>query len=103
MAFTSTAILRRPRLLIVGCGEVGRRVLRLLGPAWQVRVLVRSEADLPALRAAGAVPIHGDLDRPASLRRLAGLADAVLHLAPPPGSGEHDPRTARLQIGRAHV
>ncbi len=51
---------------------------------------------MPALRAAGAVPIVGDLDDPASLVRLAGLADAVLHLAPPPASGSDDPRTAAL-------
>ena len=29
--------------------------------------------------------------------RLGGLADAVLHLAPPPASGEHDTRTRHLQ------
>jgi hypothetical protein len=48
------------------------------------------------LRAAGIVPLAGDLDRPATLGRLAGLADAVLHLAPPAASGCADLRTARL-------
>jgi nucleoside-diphosphate-sugar epimerase len=38
----------------------------------------------------------GDLDDRRSLQRLAGLADLVLHLAPPPGEGEADPRTRRL-------
>lgn len=38
----------------------------------------------------------GDLDDAASLRRLAGLAQRVLHLAPPPGSGAGDPRTVKL-------
>src|SRR5207253_2812134 len=47
-------------------------------------------------RAAGARPLVGDLDAPASLARLGGLADAVLHLAPPPGTGDADPRTAHL-------
>jgi nucleoside-diphosphate-sugar epimerase len=42
------------------------------------------------------VPLPGDLDRPETLARLAGLADAVLHLAPPAPTGEHDRRTARL-------
>jgi nucleoside-diphosphate-sugar epimerase len=42
------------------------------------------------------VPLVGDLDAPATLHRLAGLADAVLHLAPPPLHGTTDPRTAHL-------
>ncbi|MDP1957160.1 MAG: NAD-dependent epimerase/dehydratase family protein, partial [Rhodocyclaceae bacterium] len=35
-------------------------------------------------------------DQPATLRRLAGLAHAVLHSAPPPGTGDGDPRTQNL-------
>jgi nucleoside-diphosphate-sugar epimerase len=48
------------------------------------------------LRAAGAVPVVADLDDPASLRRLKGLADAVVHLAPPPAEGKLDRRTRRV-------
>jgi nucleoside-diphosphate-sugar epimerase len=48
------------------------------------------------LRAAGVTPIPGDLDDRASLKRLAGMADAILHFAPPPGEGERDPRTRNL-------
>jgi nucleoside-diphosphate-sugar epimerase len=48
------------------------------------------------LRALGARPLIGDLDRPATLGRLAALAPRVLHLAPPPGCGEGDPRTVAL-------
>jgi nucleoside-diphosphate-sugar epimerase len=51
---------------------------------------------LAPLRAAGAVPLLGNLDQPDTLRRLAGLTDAVLHLAPPPGSGRFDSRTQAL-------
>ena len=91
-----TARFKRPRLLIVGCGDVGWRVLRLLGSTWSVRVLTRSVERFDALRAAGAVPLHGDLDDPHTLGRLAGLADAVLYLAPPPGLGATAPRTAAL-------
>jgi nucleoside-diphosphate-sugar epimerase len=87
---------RRPTLLIVGCGDVGLRVLRLLAGRYRVLVLTSSAARVPALRAAGAVPLVGNLDDAASLQRLAGLADAVLHLAPPPGQGATDPRTATL-------
>ena len=88
--------LRRPSLLIVGCGDIGLRVLRLLRPRWRVLALSSSIDRLPLLRAAGAVPLCGDLDDPGSLHRIAGLADAVLHLAPPPASGHRDLRTAHL-------
>ncbi len=83
-------------LLIVGCGDVGLRVLRLLRSRFRVLALTSSPARVAALRAAGAVPLLGDLDDAASLGRLAALADAVLHLAPPPRHGDSDPRTQRL-------
>ena len=71
-----------------------RRALPELTRHWRVYALVRGrDADLAAL---GVTQIVGDLDRPASLHRLAGLADAVLHSAPPPDNGEEDPRTRRL-------
>jgi nucleoside-diphosphate-sugar epimerase len=82
------------RLLVVGCGDVVRRVLPLLRRRWRIHALVR-EYD-PELRAQGVVQLVGDLDRPATLRRLAGLAHAVLHSAPPPPDGAGDPRTRRL-------
>jgi nucleoside-diphosphate-sugar epimerase len=99
---------RRPALLIVGCGDIGMRVLRLLAPRWNVLALTSSPQRMPQLRQAGATPLLGNLDVPASLRRLAGLADAVLHLAPPPGLGVHDPRTRHLlqalaRAGRART
>lgn len=58
--------------------------------------LTTDPARVPALRAAGVVPLVGDLDRPPTLARLAGLADRVIHLAPPPREGEGDPRTLAL-------
>lgn len=91
-----TFALRRPCLLIVGCGDIGLRVLRLVKPRWRVLALTSSPARLAELRAAGAVPLLGDLDDPPTLGRLGGLADAVLHLAPPPSQGAADPRTRHL-------
>lgn len=88
--------LSRPRLLVVGCGDVGLRVLRLLPPWWRVLALTSSPARMAALRAAGAVPLQGDLDRPETLGRLAQLAPFVLHLAPPQGQGMQDRRTRHL-------
>jgi nucleoside-diphosphate-sugar epimerase len=87
---------RRPALLIVGCGDVGLRVLKCLRGRWTVWALTSSPERMPALRAAGARPLCGNLDDPLTLGRLGGLADRVLHLAPPPGSGRTDPRTANL-------
>ncbi|EHR70572.1 nucleoside-diphosphate-sugar epimerase [Burkholderiales bacterium JOSHI_001] len=87
---------RRPTLLIVGCGDVGLRVLRLLAPRWRLLALTSSPARCAELRAAGAVPLVGNLDEPSTLGRLGALADAVLHLAPPPGQGRDDPRTRAL-------
>ena len=98
---------RRERLLIVGCGDVGQRVLRNLatGPgAGRVRVLAftSSAAQMAPLRSQGATPLLGNLDNARSLRRLAGLATRVLHLAPPPGQSDgsadwwRDPRTLAL-------
>jgi len=87
---------RRPTVLIVGCGDVGMRVVRLLRTHWRVLALTTSRERAAAIRAAGAVPLVGDLDAPHTLARLAGLADAVLHLAPPPTQGATDPRTAHL-------
>jgi nucleoside-diphosphate-sugar epimerase len=88
--------LTRPTLLIVGCGDVGLRVRRLLPRHWRVLALTSSPLRVDELRAAAVVPLLGDLDQPGTLGRLAGLADAVLHLAPPPPAGATDSRTRHL-------
>ena len=56
------ARLRRPTLMIIGCGDVGLRVLRLLRGRLRVLALTSSPGRVPALRAAGAMPLIGDLD-----------------------------------------
>ncbi len=96
LACTSPARRRRPTLLIVGCGDVGLRVARLLRGRWRLIGITSSPGRCAELRAAGIVPLVADLDQPATLQRAAGLADAVLHLAPPPLQGASDPRTAHL-------
>ena len=87
---------KRPSLLVVGCGDIGLRVLRLLRSRWRLLALTSSPARFAELRSAGAVPLLGNLDDAASLARIGSLADAVLHLAPPPGHGAQDRRTAHL-------
>ncbi|MBV8502825.1 MAG: SDR family oxidoreductase [Paucibacter sp.] len=85
-----------PRLLIIGCGDVGLRVLKLLEARWRIYALTSNPARVVELRSAGAVPLLGNLDDPASLGRLGGGFDGVLHLAPPPSSGTKDSRTRHL-------
>jgi len=101
---TSSARSKRPVLLIVGCGDVGMRVVRLLRGRWRLVALTSSPARAGELRAAGVVPLVGNLDEPATLARLAGLTDAVLHLAPPARDGDTDLRTRHLlqALGRTH-
>jgi nucleoside-diphosphate-sugar epimerase len=89
---------RQQRVLIVGCGDVGLRAARLMLAPGHLRVLALTSqpARVPELRALGLVPLVGNLDDAATLARLGGLAQRVLHLAPPPSQGATDPRTARL-------
>jgi nucleoside-diphosphate-sugar epimerase len=74
-------------VLIVGCGDVGQRVARQLGARVRLLALTSSAARVPQLRQLGVTPLLGNLDQPASLARLAGLARQVLHLAPPANDG----------------
>jgi nucleoside-diphosphate-sugar epimerase len=83
---------KRPTLLIIGCGDVGLRTVLLLRGRYRLLALTSSPLRCSALRAAGVVPLVGNLDEPRTLARLAGLADAVLYLAPPPAQGSTDPR-----------
>jgi nucleoside-diphosphate-sugar epimerase len=78
---------RRERVLIVGCGDVGLRVVRELRGRVVVRALSPSPERVAELRAAGVTPLIGDLDKPESLGRLAGVATRLVHLAPP--ANEH--------------
>jgi len=88
--------LGRPRLLIVGCGDVGMRLIPLLRSRFRVFALTSQSERLSELRSAGVIPILGNLDSPQSLYRLKGLADIVVHLAPPPMQGSLDQRTRNL-------
>jgi len=91
------------RLLIIGCGDIAERALPLLVRRYRIFALVRTPARAAELRALnlGIVPVAGDLDQPASLQSLAGLAHDVLHCAPPPAHGARDTRTAHLTAALA--
>jgi nucleoside-diphosphate-sugar epimerase len=86
----------KPRLLILGCGDIGMRIVRQLHGRFRIFAVTRQPERAEELRAAGAVPIIADLDQPASLARLATLATNVMHLAPPQSDGAIDQRTRNL-------
>ncbi len=92
---------RRERVLIVGCGDVGMRVAGQLPARVRLLALTSSNERVAEFRDRRIVPLAGNLDQPATLRRLAGLATRVLHLAPPPpgdnmADWRRDPRTQAL-------
>lgn len=87
---------RRPRVLIVGCGDVGVRAAGLLKNASRVYALTSSESRVAHLQQQGIAALRGNLDEPASLRRLAGVASHIIHMAPPPLQGRSDTRTRAL-------
>ncbi len=84
------------RLLIIGCGDVARRMVALVRERYRVYALSRSPQQFATLRLLGIIPLRGDLDQPDTLAAIAGLAHDVVHFAPPPGRGAHDTRTAHL-------
>ena len=69
---------RRQRLLIIGCGDIGQRVVRQLHHGWQVIGVARSDETLQKIRTAGALAMRAD-----DAHRLARWATHILHAAPP--------------------
>ncbi|KXW58855.1 SDR family oxidoreductase [Ferrovum myxofaciens] len=82
--------------LIIGAGNVARRVLPLLKGSGPVFTLCRRTEAMPQWRTLGALPILGDLDHPHTLLRLTGLSHTVLHFAPPGPTSQDDTRTRHL-------
>ena len=88
--------LGRPRLLILGCGDVGMRLLPLVRTRFRVFAVTSDPRRCAEWRAAGAIPGVADLARPRTLTRRAGRARHVVHLAPPQSEGTLDRRTRSL-------
>lgn len=81
------------KVLIIGCGDIGRRVARLAGDRGAaVTALARSAESVGKLEALGINPVPGDLDAPPSLGNLPTQGRTLFYLAPPPGGGTADPR-----------
>ena len=86
----------KPRLLIVGCGDIGSRIVARLARRYRIVAVTATSARSDALRALGAVPLTIDLDQRRSLDRIAGFGERVIHLAPPSSAESVDMRTRRL-------
>lgn len=86
----------KPRLLILGCGDIGTRLLMLLRDRFRIFAVTSQATRCDELRMAGAIPIVADLDHAPSLARLARLAPVIVHLAPPQWDGTTDRRTRNL-------
>ena len=89
----------KPRILIIGFGDIGARVAKLLIPTYRVYALIRKGAgskEAEDARKLGVTPVLGDLDNRKSLKRISAIAPVIFHFAPPPTSGNTDTRTKNL-------
>jgi nucleoside-diphosphate-sugar epimerase len=83
------------RVLVVGCGDLGRRVAALhRGRGDAVIGLVRGGDSAARLESAGVAPLVADLD--ATLPALPTRGAFVYYFAPPPETGIVDPRVGRF-------
>ena len=85
-----------PRVLIAGCGYLGRRLAaRYRADAIPVSCVVRSESARAALAEAGLDSLRADLDEE-GLPALPSAGARLFYLVPPPAHGERDARIRRL-------
>ena len=80
-------------ILIIGYGDIGRRVAALCrDQGWPVSVLTRHNSMSEALSEQGLTPYVGDLDQADSLPPLPTDKNLIFYFAPPPGHGTGEPR-----------
>ncbi len=84
------------KILIVGFGDIGKRVARLLSKSHQIHALVRKSPGIGLGRRLGVRTVVGDLSRRYRLPDLANRFDTIFHFAPPPGRGTRDIHTRNL-------
>ncbi|MEJ7893915.1 MAG: NAD-dependent epimerase/dehydratase family protein [Solirubrobacteraceae bacterium] len=72
-----------------GTGYIGSEVVRqLVARGDEVRALARSDGSMQKAEGLGAVPVRGELGDTDLLRAEAEVADAVIHLGSPTGTGD---------------
>jgi len=80
-------------VLIIGYGDIGRRVTTLCRQqGWRVNALTRQAVTATPLSAEGLTTYVGDLDKPDKLPALPTAASLIFYFAPPPPHGVDDPR-----------
>jgi nucleoside-diphosphate-sugar epimerase len=80
-------------VLIIGCGDIGRRVAALArADGATVTALVRAAEKGELLHQLGIGTVTGNLDDPENLGVLPTPGATVFYFAPPPGGGITDPR-----------
>ncbi|WP_455209362.1 SDR family oxidoreductase [Kaarinaea lacus] len=91
------------KICISGCGDIGQRVAqRYLNQSefskfnLELYGLIRRPEVQAKLQTLGITPIIADLDRPETLPALPCKDSVLFHFAPPPNSGQTDPRFRAL-------
>ncbi|MGD2074478.1 MAG: SDR family oxidoreductase [Gammaproteobacteria bacterium] len=82
-------------VLIIGCGDIGRRLASLCRPA-PVTGVVRSPESGARLTTGNITPRVLDLDAPFGAEALPAFGSQLYYLAPPPPHGDSDPRVAAV-------
>ena len=80
------------RLLIVGYGDIGKRFAARYASQFSLTAVCRTKINDSSSWVRLVNWLNVDLDTPQTLRRLAGLSDDVVYLAPPNPSGLTDER-----------
>ena len=86
----------RRKLLVVGAGDIGQRVIAAIAARNPVTALTSTPANTHRLKRLGARVVRADLDKPGTLSRLPRDWELLLHCAPPPPRGSRDTRTRNL-------
>ena len=74
--------MKRLAALTGGTGFLGRHVIReFANQGWNVRILARSQPELPELADVGIELTLGDLSDLSALKALSKGADALIHIA----------------------
>ena len=84
------------KMLMVGAGDIGRRVLANLKRRDRAVAATSTAAKRPALKRLGARAVLADLDKPGTLKRLPRDWDVLVHAAPPQSYLTRDQRTRNL-------
>lgn len=86
---------RKPRLLIIGCGDVMSRALPYLQKRFRIYIVKRTLPG-PSTSLSAGTRLWGDLDQVSTLHRLTGLAQYIIYTAPPPSFGQQDTRVSKV-------